>query len=161
MTQHTLEEHVDEYLSPTRSRDEKIQSAIGRATKHVSRRTFMHRALTVAATGFAASVTGPLGNLRSAFASTYACALPCGVHCSGCSSSADCPSGYVNCTETDPFAGELTVGGCCIYASSWWYTSGSVGDRHRCRDCRLSTCPCCCKGSCCAGVCGCRSTVHF
>jgi hypothetical protein len=142
-------------------RDERLTLAIGRTTTRLSRRSFIAKATAAMAGGVAAVVYGPLAGKESAFASTFTCSPPCGGYCSGCSSSADCPAGHVNCTSSDSFGGLLTGHGCCTYASGWWYTAGAAGARHKCRDCRVTFCPCCCTSGCCSGFCGCRSTIHF
>lgn len=142
----------------TKTRDERTTESIGRVTSRLSRRSFLSKTGGVLAAGFATALFGPLGEPGVAFASTYACSPPCGRYCSGCSAYADCPTGYINCTTSDPFD---TAHRCCTYSSGWWYTAGAAGARHKCRDCRVLYCPCCCSSGCCGGFCGCRSTVHY
>lgn len=145
-------------LTVSKSRDERAAEVIARATTRLSRRSILAKGAGVLAAAFGIAVFGPLGERREAFASTYACSPPCGRYCSGCSSYGGCPTGMQTCYINDPFDPNRW---CCVYSSGWWYTAGSAGNRHLCRDCRVTYCPCCCNSSCCYGFCGCRSTVHY
>lgn len=137
--------------------DQAVQRLIAAAARRLGRREFLSRGAAATAAGIATVVLGPLGGKqRQAFGhSNNPCTLPCGYACGGCSSTAGCPSGMLTCTTAFPYPG------CCIYSTGWWYTSGAAGTRHRCRDCIIAYCPCCCTQGCCSGICGCRSTVHY
>lgn len=143
----------------TRTRDQRLTGAIIRMNSGLGRRAFLGKAAAVATTAFATTVFGPLGERREALASTTpACSPPFGRYCSGCSSAGDCPATHINCTTSTPYSTTL----CCPHAIGYWYAPTSpVGDRHKCRDCRVATCPCCCTSTCQSGFCGCRSTIHY
>ena len=133
--------------------DHKAQRSVASVTRRLHRREFLSRAAGAVAGGVATVVIGP-GAVRTAFASSYTCNPPCGVFCSGCSAGGGCPGSMVDCTPSNS-----GCSGLCPYASAWWYTAGSVGNRHLCRDCRpfgpfLCACPS-------YGLCGCRSTTHY
>lgn len=139
-------------------RDLAVQDRISSAGRNLSRRGFINRAAGTIAGGLAGALLGPLAGKQEAFASSFPCVPPCNRLLSGCSASAGCPSGWQTCFRPDPFDPNVN---CCIYFDSWWYTAGSVGQRHKCRDCRVVTCPCCCNQTCCQGFGGCRSTIHY
>lgn len=142
-----------------RTADQEVQRRIASAARGLNRRSFLHRAAGVTATAVASVVLGPLGGKEQVLAhSGYPCYFPCGAPCGGCAAGSGCPSGYQNCYKGDHFDPNEN---CCIYGDSWWYSGGGVGNRHKCRDCRIIYCPCCCTSSCCSGFCGCRSTTHY
>lgn len=139
-----------------RSRDDRVAGAVVRGTNEFDRRTALRRFGVLAGATFATGVFGPLRGKDQALASNYPCYPPCGKLLSGCSAAADCPTGWINCTTSTAYNN-----GCCIYATGWWYSAGSTGQRHRCRDCRIAYCPCCCTSTCCTGFGACRSTTHY
>jgi hypothetical protein len=145
----------------TKTRDDWAKAVIARSQSRWSRRAVLERSGGVLAAAFATVVLGPLGDNSEAFAESSTCDPPCSapghpVYCSGCSASGNCPSGFINCTNKTPYE-KGPNGQCCPWSSGWWYTSGKKGKRHKCRDCRVAYCPCCCSDTCCAGFCGCRS----
>lgn len=139
-----------------RARNHKVQNMAARLSRGITRRKFISGASAFATGSFAALLIGR--EVAPAVAHTGVnCVFPCGRQCSGCTASAGCPSGYQNCYRNDYFDPNNN---CCIYTSSYWY-AGTYPYRHRCRDCRIVYCPCCCTSTCCAGFCGCRSTNHY
>lgn len=143
-----------------KTRDDRLTEAIGRTSSRLSRRSALAKGGGFMASAFAMAVLGPLNGKDKAFASSYECHPPCGQTCSGCTPAGGCPSSMVVCTSSDPYGG-ADGDDCCIYGSGWWYTAGSAGKRHLCRDCRAKFCPCCCNEDCCSGFCACRSTILY
>lgn len=138
-------------------RDRQVQGLMARTARGVNRRSFLSRAAGGTAGAVAAVVIGPVSGRDNALAhSGYPCYPPCGRYCSGCYSNADCPSGYTTCTNASQ-SGSLSS--CCPYSSGYWYSGPSGGDQHRCRDCKTLYGPWTCNN--CAGICGCRSTIHY
>lgn len=135
-------------------KDLKTQDLISSIHRRISRRNFIGKVAAMLAGVVATILVGPFSGVgQYVSASTYACSPPNGTYCTFCQSNGNCPLDYITCKKGESLCSA------CIYTTGWWYTAGTVGNRHKCYDCAKSNGPINCSDP--KILCGCRSTIHY